>query len=151
MTASLHTRGEEFLIRAVFSQDVTIPATLSAGLYNDSTDGLVETDDIGAITTEPDTGNYARLSYSFGTDFTAGENAAGNWGVTFAPKEYDLTNTTGTADAYFYTVTFQGNGDAEPTEHLIWSDTLSGSQGQDISPDLGTTGSLTLNASLAYD
>jgi len=61
MTTQLHDTGEEFLIDAVFRSDtITKPTSVDVSLFNDNTDALSDSSDIGDITTEPSGAAFAR-------------------------------------------------------------------------------------------
>lgn len=114
--------GEEWLMEV--AQD---GASVTFLLYNDSTDTITETDDVGAITTEPTSGNYARQTDTVTTEQLTG-TGGGDWGYdNDADVVFDVTNTTETVDAVGYLATFTSTvaGDSGDTEHLIAVDTLS--------------------------
>ena len=116
MAYGLTDLGEEWALSQALEG-----ASVNIGLYDDSTDAISETDDIGAITTEPSDGNYARQAATL-TLTDDGDWAA----VTDADVVYDVTNTTGTVDSYFITATFTASDteDSSDTEHLIGTGAL---------------------------
>jgi hypothetical protein len=135
MTTQLHDTGEEFIIDYVYTGGATKPANVDVGLYNDSTDTLADSDDIGAITTEPSGGNYVRQSVSFdGTGFNTSDSG-GDWQATNANTvTFDVTNTSATVDSYFVLVNFDSDdaGDAgTAADHLFWTGDLE--QSRDLS------------------
>lgn len=124
MTTQLHDTGEEYY------QDKLSGETFSIGLFNDATDAMVDSDDIGNITTEPSDGNYVRQT---GVSFSSSDSG-GDWTLTNDSQvSFDVTNTTGTVDAYFIVVNFQSDdkGDASANDHLLATGSLS--QSYDLS------------------
>ena len=121
-------------ILTVFGEEYTVKtnlegATLTIGLYNDSTDTIADGDDLAAITTEPSDGNYVRQSITVET-----VNSGGNWTARNTSSfSFDTTNTTGTVDSYFVVANFQSTeaGDGSATDHLIATGALS--QSRDLS------------------
>lgn len=124
MATYFHDTGEEFERKHIFTNEVSKPTSITVGLYDDSTDALAESDDVGAITTEPSDGNYTRLTYSFGTtDFTSTQSS-GDWQADMADKDFDVTNTTGTVDSYFVVVSFASGSETSANNHLYWTESL---------------------------
>lgn len=116
--------GEEYIIKNNFDG-----ATVEIGLYNDSTDGLTDTSDVGDITTEPANTNYARQSTT-----VSAADISGDWGVeTDSLIEFDFSGvTTGDAEAVdvdtgFFVINFQAEdtADGAATDHLIGNFALS--------------------------
>jgi len=116
--------GEEFAQKWVYRQDtITRDTSLETLLYDDTTDSISDSSDIGDITTEPTDGNYARqtatLDSSDVTFSTSGGDVRATMSVTF-----DVTNTTGTVDAIGGVVDFQSdviNSEGSVNPHLIWT------------------------------
>lgn len=134
MATQLHNTGEEFIIDYVFTDGAVKPASLSIGLYNDATDALTDTDDLAAITTEPNTGNYARQSVTFDSSGFSSSLSGGDWRATNdSTVSFDVTNTSETVDSYFVIVNFTSDdaGDASATDHLFWTGDLE--QSRDLS------------------
>lgn len=153
MTIQLHDTGEEFITRKVFTEDLGTVSGVSVGLYNDSTDALTDSDDVGDITTEPAGSAYGRVSLSFGTaDFTA-QDTGGDWEAVFsdagADLTYDVTDSSQTIDRAVVVVTFQANdtGDGSQQEHILFTVDLEDSQGNSVSRDLSQIDTLDLTAS----
>lgn len=122
--------GEEYGVKNGFE------ATFSIGIYNDSTDGLSDTSDVGDITTEPTNTNYSRQSVAF----TAAD-ISGNWGVdNDALFSFDFSDQSAseTVDAAFIVVNFQAEdtSDGSATDHLL------GNAGMDSSQDIGAVSSI---------
>jgi len=88
-------------------------------LYNDTTDALVESDDLAAITTEPDSSlTYARQSSAIQTlSFTNDYGFDNETEITF-----DVSDNTETVDAAGYIANFASTvaGDGgTATDHLV--------------------------------
>lgn len=125
MSAILTDLGEEWLVK-----NNADSASLDVGLYDDSTDSISDTEDIGDITTEPSDGNYSRQT---GIAMSASD-LSGDWGFdNDSTISYDVTNTTGTVDSYFIVANFQASdtGDGSANDHLIVTGSLS--QSYDLS------------------
>lgn len=100
--------GKELLARDFGPGDVTKPASVDVGLYNEATDGVLDSEyDPGtSITTEPTGASYARLAYAFdGTDMDALAESTG-WAIDLADKSFDVTDSGQTVDAYFIVASF---------------------------------------------
>ena len=125
MANELHQTGEEYVIKQVYRQDtVSDAASVSVGLYNDSTDALADGDNLAAITTEPAGANYARQSASLDTsDFSVGQNADNNYEASMIDLTYDVTDSSQSVDAYFVVVNFQSSvaGDTAASDNLFWT------------------------------
>lgn len=129
--------GEEFIMDLVASSG----ETFVVGLYNDSTDNLSDSDDLSAITTEPDnTNSYARQNQSAsGTNVDiSGTNAL----LNFPTQTFDVSTNSENVDSYFVIVNFDSDvtGDAgTPTDHLFFNGALSQTR------DLSQIGTLVVN------
>lgn len=115
--------GEEQLIK----RGLTVSATV--GLYNDGTDALGDTSDVGDITTEPGNGNYARQSVTL-----SAADLSGDWGVdndaSFSFDFGDVAQGDAAAqdvDAAFVIVNFQADdtNDSAANDHLVATAALS--------------------------
>lgn len=128
MTTQLHDTGEEFAIKDLFREDqITKPTSVSIGLFNDATDGLSDTSDVGDISTEPTGSAYASQSADFGSAaFTPGDNASGNWEIVIADQVFDTSDSAQDVDAYYVEVTFQAEdtSDSSANAHLYWTGDL---------------------------
>jgi hypothetical protein len=125
MAAILTDLGEEWMIKNDLDS-----VTVDVGLYNDSTDSIADADDIGDITTEPNDGNYSRQT---GVAVSASDISS-DWGVDNDSNiTFDVTDTTGTVDSYFFVYSFQADdtGDGSPQDHLVLTGSLS--QSYDLS------------------
>lgn len=151
MADDITTIGAEFLVKHIFTEEATKPASVAVGLFDNDTDGLytidgsgnvtiTESSDVSDVTTEPSDGNYARLSYAFGaTDFTSGQDSNSDWQASFAEKEFDLTDTTGYADSFFIVINFNAGADSSATDHMLTLGPLLDSTGDQARIDLGSS------------
>lgn len=117
MSERLHDTGEEYLLK-----NNTDGVSFDILLFNNSTDDLSETDDIGDVTTEPATGNYSRQTQSL----TATDNS-GDWQLeNQSSVTFDTTNTTETVDSYAVVKSFKASdtNDTSAQDHLIVSASL---------------------------
>lgn len=143
MTTQLHDTGEEIIIRDFFEESVSKPADFKIGLYEDATDSLTDSSDIGDINNEADGGSYGRVTLAFDTaDMTAEDNATDNWQVVFSDVTFDTTDSTVSVDSYFTVVEFASqdkNDGGTATQHLLFTGSL------DQSYDLSQIDSFTLS------
>lgn len=115
MTQDLVTDlGEEYLMKNGYDA-----ITVTVGVYNDSTDAISDTDDIGSITTEPSNSNYSRKSVTF-----TATDISGNWGVDNDSQfVFDFSDQTASedVDTAFIVYSFQAEdtGDSSSQDHLI--------------------------------
>ena len=132
--------GEEFIAQAL------IEGTLYVGLYDDDADDPQEDGDL-PFPSEPDDGNYQRLTYTAAADnLSIRQNAAGNWEVYLEPQDFDLINTTGGyANGAFIARSFQATGDDAPNIHVQFTDQLTDSQGEPTRIDLEGAKSFTFS------
>jgi hypothetical protein len=72
MASILTDLGEEWMIK----NDLDA-VSVDVGLYNDSTDAIGDSNDIGDISTEPSGGNYTRQT----NVSVSASDISGNWGV----------------------------------------------------------------------
>lgn len=125
MAAILTDLGEEYMIK-----NNVDTSSFDVGLYNDATDAISDADDLAAITSEPSDGNYVRQT----GEAVSASDISGDWGVdNDSIVTFDVTNTTGTVDSYFFVANFQAvdTGDGSATDHLILTGSLS--QSYDLS------------------
>lgn len=142
MTTQLHDTGEEFIIDTVFRQDtLTRPASVNVGLFNDTTDGLSDGNDIGDITTEPTGAAYAAQTATLDAADFSNTDSGGDWQTTIADQTFDTSDSSQDVDAYYVSVSFTADdtGDAGATEHLFWTGNL------DQTYDLNSVDTLTLS------
>ncbi len=124
MSHVLTDLGEEWTLETALEG-----ASVTIGLYDDSTDAIGDTQDVGDITTEPSDGNYARQSATLTLVDESGDWAA----ETDAQVSFDVTDTTGTVDSYFILATFTADdtGDSGDNTHLVATGALG--QSRDLS------------------
>lgn len=121
LSVQLHDTGEEFILDYVFTDGATRPASVSIGLYNDSTDALTDANDVVDITTEPTGTAYARQTASFPGDFTNSDNT-GDWETVVANQTFDTSDSTQSIDSWFVVINFDSDdaGDAgTASDHLL--------------------------------
>jgi len=118
MASILTDLGEEYMITNNLDS-----ATFDVGLYNDASDAVSDSDDL-PLSSEPSDGNYTRQ-----VDVSvSASDISGNWGIDNDNViTFDVTDTTGTVDSYFFVANFQANdtGDGSATDHLILTGSLS--------------------------
>lgn len=105
--------GEEYIVETNVNG-----ATITVGLYNDTTDTLGETSTLASISTEPGGAAYARQSDTVTTGQFSGDFGFDN----DTQIQFDTTDSTQTVDAAFIVVNFTSDtvaGDGSPTDHLI--------------------------------
>jgi len=122
-----HDTGAEWAHKFAFRQDtITRDDTIEVLLYDDSTDELTDSSDVGDITTEPTDGDYARQTFTLDdTDVTLSEEAGQIRAE--ATVTFDVTDTTGTVDATQTVVDFQSdvvNDESDANPHFLYSATL---------------------------
>lgn len=119
--------GEEWAQKLAFRTDlITRDATIEVLLYDDSTDALDDTSDVGAITTEPTTGNYTRQTFSVDSSDVTVSIQNGDLRAE-ATVVFDVDGTTETVDASAAVVSFQSDivdSDTSQNPHHIYSATL---------------------------
>ena len=121
MSFILTDLGEEW-----YAKNNVDTATLPVGLYNDATDGINDTNDLSAITTEPSGAAYGRQSAA-----VSAADLSGDWGFdNDAELSFDTSDSTQTVDGYFFVATFQASdtGDSTNQDHLIATGALSQSR-----------------------
>ena len=124
-----HDTGEEWKQKVIYRQDLigTRDASVEVGLYEDATDSLSDSDDVGVISTEPTSGNYARQTFTLdSTDISLSVDGSGNLKVS-GTVTFDTIDTTETVDGYFVVVTFQSdvvNSESGENDHLLISATF---------------------------
>jgi len=128
VSTGLSDYGEEWEHKFAFRQDLlgTRDTTVEVLLFDDSTDSLTDSSDVGDITTEPTDGNYARQTFTLdSSDVTLSVNN-GDLRAE-ATVTFDVDGTTGTVDASACVVDFQSdivNSEAGQNPHHIYSATL---------------------------
>jgi len=116
--------GEEWLV-----ENDPNGATLTVGLYNDSTDGLGDTSTLGNISTEPVGAAYSRQTSAVTTRQIGSDYGFDN----DSQISFDTSDSSQDVDHALYIVTFQSAiaGDGSPQDHLIGVTALS--QSRDLS------------------
>lgn len=118
--------GEEWYTKTDFSTNPTV----TVGLYDDSTDNIGDTDDVGTISTEPTGSVYARQSDTIST-----ADIGGDWGFQNNNQiTFDTTDSNQTVDGAFMVVNFaseDANDGGTATTHLVATAQLS--QSRDLS------------------
>lgn len=135
MSQLLTDVGEEYLVKNGLDG-----ASLTVGLYNDSTDAAGEGFDLGSLTTEPTNTNYSRE-----TDTFTVSDISGDWGFdndTQLQFDFSDQSSSETVDAYFIVANFQSSdaGDTSATDHIIVTGALSQSR------DIGSIDTLNVSA-----
>lgn len=119
----LHDTGEEYLAKLI--NEGVSPQNVEVGLYN-SSDSLTDSDNLSAVTTEPDTAKeYARQSV---TNTNISVDVSGSDAIVDLPEVSFSTNTnTVEVDKYFVVVNFQSDeaGDGSPSDNLFFTGPLS--------------------------
>lgn len=131
-TTQFHNLGEEYILKALLDLTITPVTSIEIGLFDDSTDNLSANSDLADITTEPNDGNYARQTITLNSTNITVELNTGRWQALIAQQDFDTVGTTSSVDSYFVALTFQADGDATPTKHLIFSGDLD--QTYDLTP-----------------
>jgi hypothetical protein len=142
MTTQLHDTGEEFVVDAIFRSDtINRPASVNISLFNDSTDGLSDGNDVTDITTEPSGASFSRQSASLDSGDFSNTDSGGDWQTTIADQTFDTSDSNQNVDAYFIVVNFQADdtGDGSANDHLFWTGQL------DQTYDLNSVDTLTLS------
>jgi len=117
-----HDVGEEWAQKTTYRQDlITRDTTIEILLYDDSTDALTDSSDIGDINTEPTDGNYTRQTVTLDSSDLTFSVVDGDLRAE-AMLSFDVENTTGTVDAWGAVVDFQSdvvNAEGAQNPHLI--------------------------------
>jgi len=117
--------GEEWAQKYLYRQDLTgsRDTTLEILLYDDSTDSLDDTSDIGDVTTEPTDGNYTRQTVNLDSADVTLTQTSGDIRAT-VQVTFDVTSTTGQIDAAGAVLDFQStvvNSEGGQNPHLIYT------------------------------
>lgn len=126
MTTQLHDTGEEAILDDFFEESLSKPADVEVLLFNDNTDALSDSSDIGDISTEPTGSAYARQTASFGTaDYTNQQNS-GDWETIIADQTFDTSDSGQAVDAYAVVINYTSDttGDAGANDHLLFTGSL---------------------------
>jgi hypothetical protein len=114
MAGLLTDLGEEYL-----TKNSVDGISITVGLYDDSTDAISDSNDVGAISTEPGNANYARQSVTVNA-----QDISGDWGVKSASDisfDFSDVSTTTEIDSYFIILNFNASdtGDSSTNDHLV--------------------------------
>jgi len=149
VSTGYHDTGEEWAQKSTYRQDnIVTRDNVDILLYDDSTDSLSDSDDIGAITTEPTSGNYTRQTETLDTSAFSLSVSGGDTRVT-VNTSFDVTNTTETVDALAVVVDLQSdvvNSETGQNPHLVVSSLFSGG-----SRDLSQIDTLNLDERIDLD
>ena len=119
-----HDTGEEWAQKLAFRQDeITRETTVEVLLYDDDTDALTDSDDVGDITTEPTDGNYTRQTFTLDSADVELSVSDGQI-LAEASVLFDLIDTTGTVNASGTVVEFQSdvfNDEEGENPHLLYT------------------------------
>jgi hypothetical protein len=119
--------GEEWAQKLAFRSDlITRDLTIEVLLYDDSVDSLSDTSDVGAITTEPTTGNYTRQTFSLDSADVSLSTSGGDLRAQ-ATVVFDVDGSTETVDSSAAIVSFQSdvvNAETSQNPHHIFSASL---------------------------
>lgn len=150
MTATgYHDTGEEFAHKATYRTDLlTRPASVDILLYNDATDSLTDSSDVGAITTEPAGPAYSRQTVSLDSTDVSLSQSGGDLRAE-AAVSFDTSDSSQTIDAFAVVVSFQSdvvNNESSANDHLLTSagvgqtiDLSSGNDTVDLNIDIDLT------------
>lgn len=141
--------GEEFAQKWAFRQDqITRDTTLPVLMYDDSTDSLSDSSDVGDISTEPNDGNYSRQTVTLDGSDVSLSVANGDLQAS-ATVTFDVTDTTGTVDAWGILNDFSSdvvNSETGANTHLIATGSFAqGSRDLDNFNSLDVTVQIILN------
>jgi hypothetical protein len=118
----LHQHGEEFMQDLVIGSGKTFDITL----YNDSTDALGDTSDLGAITTEPAGASYSRQGDA-ASGFTA-SLSSGDVQISGTTVTFDVSDSSQTVDSVAVIVNFASDlvssDGGTSTDHLFYTNAL---------------------------
>lgn len=128
MTTGLHDTGEEYILDVVMDGTVSRVTSCTVGLYNDSTDALSESSDVGDITTEPTGSNYSRQTINLNDTDVTNSDSGGDWQSEFAQVTYDTSDSTQSVDSYFVVINYQADdtSDSASNDHLFFTGSLDG-------------------------
>jgi hypothetical protein len=121
--------GEEWSQKLTWRSDlISRDTSIEMLLYEDSTDQLDDTSDVGDITTELSGGGYSRQALQLDSQDITLNQTFGNMRVR-GTATFDLEATVGSFDAYGLVVEFASDivlSESQPSEHLIATATLDG-------------------------
>jgi hypothetical protein len=131
VSAGYHDVGEEWCQKLTFRRDlISRSTTATVILFDDSVDNLTDASDIGDVTTEPTTGNYAPVTFQLDGDDIAISDQNDDDLRAEASLLFDLNNTSDPIDSAGVIVDFQSdivNSESSQNPHLIYSAPLDNS------------------------
>jgi len=139
MATGLLTTGELFIQQSSFKiNDITRPPSVDILLYNDSTDSIIDGDNLTDVSTEPGGTSYSRQSVNLdGNAVTIQENVNGNVEFVFDNVTFDVSDSTNTVDSYGIVANF----DATLLSEGVNGDNLIATGALDTSQDLSNNNS----------
>lgn len=137
VSTGLSDYGEEWEQKWAWRQDLlgTRDTTAEVLLFDDSTDSITDSDDIGSVTTELSGGNYTRQTFNLDGSDANLSVSSGDLRMQ-ATVTFDLTNTSGSFDAYMVLLDFQSdivNNESSQNAHHIFSADLGTLEAVDFS------------------
>lgn len=130
VSTGYHDVGEEWSQKLTYRTDlITRDTTVEVLLYDDDTDSLADSADIGDITTELSGGNYTRQTFDLDSSDASLSVVNGDVRVE-TTVDFDLDSTTGQFTAYGLVVDLQSdvvNTESSQNSHLITTADLDGS------------------------
>jgi hypothetical protein len=119
MATGAYNVGEEW----IFESDTEVTASIL--LYDDQSDSLGETADLASINSEPTGNGYSRQGTSFAVSVNANSIVLTGGSVTFGNMSFTASTQVTATGAV---VSFQSDdvaGDASPSDHLVFTQSLS--------------------------
>lgn len=119
MAAPTTTDQYDEYVAKVITGDLARVDSWNLGLYNDATDTITSTDDIGAITTEPSGGNYSTKTIALSTDSTVVVGLDSTIDIADQTWSSLTFSSTTNVDAFYLSCSVQLEGEGSATEHLM--------------------------------
>lgn len=95
MAYGLSNDGEVALLREYFQQN-----DVQLGLYNDASDGLIDSDGVGAVSTEPSGSSYARQTVTW-SEVTIAQDSDDDGLATIDPETFAVGDSSQNVDSWF--------------------------------------------------
>lgn len=114
---------DEYLL-SVATGDITPADSWNVGLYDDGTDTITSSDDIGAVTTEPSGSGYATKTVTPSADTTLSVGADTTVDIvdqTWSGLDF---GTETAVNAFYVSLATVLDGDGSQTEHLMFVGSL---------------------------
>lgn len=148
MSLGLTRYGSEFVSR-VLSGDLDRAETIEVGLYHDGYDRLTWYDDLDSVETEPESGEYDRQTFDFGSDEIVAEQIDnGHWQLEFAERILETTDTDAVVDSIFMVIEYESADDDAPTDHLFGAVRLTDGEGNRREEHLEDSNALIIRPSI---